>query len=425
MRTDRFCVALLAASLAFGAVAQAADIGRLQPGDSIQRLSTDQRIAVLEKRIERDRHNVRSQNELAAAYLQKVRETVDFGYLDRAERILSHVLETDDGNYGALRMRGIAELERHHFEAASSLADALTGLHPSDPWNYAVLGDAAMEMGDYTRAARAYERMLSLRPDQSSLNRAAWFEFVMGRPDRAILLMKKAVTSGSASPENTAWCLVELGNLYFKTGALTDAGLSYEQAARTFPGYHAAEAGLGRIRAAEGNNAEAIGHYRKAQGSVPLPDYSAALETLYTLSAQPAKAREQRELLDFTDRIARVAAEKTNRNLALIYADQGRNLDRAMELIDEELKVRNDVYTFDARAWVLFQRHDYVAAEAESRKALSHGTPEPAFYYHAGRIAAALGKKNEAREFLQRALKLNPKFDLKGARQAATLLQSL
>ncbi|MFN7994592.1 MAG: tetratricopeptide repeat protein [Bryobacteraceae bacterium] len=425
MRTDRFCLAALAAALAVGAGAHASETGHLRPGESNQRLSTDQRIAALEKRIENDRNNVRPQNELAAAYLQKVRETVDFGYLDRAERILSHVLEMDDGNYEALRMREIVELERHHFDAAASMAEALAVLHPSDSWNYGVLGDSAMEMGDYTRASRAYERMLSLRPDQSSLNRVAWFEFVMGRPERAILLMKQAVNSGAASPENTAWCLVELGNLYFKTGALTDAGRSYEQAARTFPGYHAAEAGLGRMRAAEGNDAEAIGHYRKAQGSVPLPDYTAALETLYTLSAQPAKAREQRELLDFTDRMARVAAEKTNRNLALIYADEGRNLDRAMELVDEELKVRKDVYTFDARAWVLFQRHDYAAAEAESRKALNHGTPEPAFYYHAGRIAAALGKKDQARELLRRALNLNPKFDLKGAAAAATLLQSL
>src|ERR1051326_8244562 len=99
MRTDGFRVAALVAFVASGAVGQAAEAGRLRPGQSIQSLSTDERIASLEKRIGNDRNNVRSQNELAAAYLQKVRETVDLGYLDRADRILSHVLETDDGNY--------------------------------------------------------------------------------------------------------------------------------------------------------------------------------------------------------------------------------------------------------------------------------------------------------------------------------------
>ena len=118
--------------------------------------------------------------------------------------------------------------------------------------------------------------------------------------------------------------------------------------------------------------------------------------------------------------MARLASEKTNRNLALIYADEGRNLDRALDLVQEELKVRNDIYTHDALAWVLFQRKDYVHAEESARVALQLGTPEPAFYYHAGRIAAALGKKDEARQLLSRALELNPKFDLQAAQIAAS-----
>jgi uncharacterized protein YfdQ (DUF2303 family) len=95
---------------------------------------------------------------------------------------------------------------------------------------------------------------------------------------------------------------------------------------------------------------------------VPLPEYTAALEQLYILSNQPEEAHKQRDLIDFVDRMARLASEKTNRNLALVYADEGRHLDRALELVQEELKVRNDIYTHDALAWVLFQRKDYVHA---------------------------------------------------------------
>ena len=47
--------------------------------------------------------------------------------------------------------------------------------------------------------------------------------------------MKQAIDSGARSPENTAWCLVDLGNLYFKTGDLQQAEQSYAQAAQTFP----------------------------------------------------------------------------------------------------------------------------------------------------------------------------------------------
>ena len=423
MRIDRRCrshVRLVYTLIAATALTSAGDLRRVIPdiaGRSAipETQGTDERIAAIEKLIAQNPKSVVYHNQLAAAYLQKVRETVDFGYLDRAERLLNSVLTSDDGNYEALRMREVVELERHHFQTAADLAEAIIGLHPGDPWSYGILGDASMEMGHYQRAAAAYQRMLQLRPDQSSLNRASWYEFVTGRPQQAIDLMKQAIEAGAHSPENTAWCLVDLGNLYFKTGDIDQAAQSYAQAAKTFPGYHAAQAGLGRVRAARGNYAEAIAAYRKAQGSVPLPEYTAALEELYILSHQPEEAQKQRELIDFVDRMARIASEKTNRNLALIYSDEGRNLDRALDLVQEELKVRNDIYTHDALAWVLFERKDYLHAEQSARLALQLGTPEPAFYYHAGRIAAALGKKDEARKLLSRALELNPRFDLRAA----------
>ncbi len=428
MRINRYpksgvfaCVLLAAASLT-----SAEDLPRVIPdiaGRSAipESATTDERIASLAKLIAQIPKNIAWQNQLAAAYMQKVRETVDFGYLDRAERILNGVLLSDDGNYEALRMREVIELERHHFQAAADLAEAIIGLHPSDPWSYGVLGDASMEMGRYERAGNAYQKMLKLRPDQSSLNRASWYEFVSGRPQEAIALMKQAIESGAHSPENTAWCLVDLGNIYFKTGDVDHAAQSYAQATRTFPGYHAAQAGLGRVQAARGDYSGAIAAYLKAQSSVPLPEYTAAIEQLYALTNRPEDARKQSEQIDFVDRMARLSAEKTNRNLAIVYADEGRNLDRALNLAEEEVKVRNDIYTHDALGWVLFQRKDYARAEESARVALQMGTPEPAFYYHAGRIAAALGKREEARNLLGRALELNPKFDLRGAQIAAEM----
>jgi Flp pilus assembly protein TadD len=156
-----------------------------------------------------------------------------------------------------------------------------------------------------------------------------------------------------------------------------------------------------------------------------LPEYAAALEQLYTLLNQPEEARRERDLIDFVDRMGRLAAEKNNRNLALIYADEGRKLDRAWELVEAELTVRDDVYTHDALAWVLFQRQDYVRAEESARTALLLGTPEPSFFYHAGRIAAALGHTDQARQRLSRVLALNPQFDLRQASIAADALRAL
>ena len=47
-------------------------------------------------------------------------------------------------------------------------------------------------------------------------------------------------------------------------------------------------------------------------------------------------------------------------------------------------------------AWVRYKQKRSDEAEAAAEKALALGTPEPAFYYHAGLIAAALGKSEES-----------------------------
>src|SRR5262249_9118180 len=97
-----------------------------------------------------------------------------------------------------------------------------------------------------------------------------------------------------------------------------------------------------------------------------------------------------------------------------------RKLDRALELAQAELSSRKDVYTYDALAWALYKNKRYAEAGAASAKALVMKTAEPAFYYHAAMIAAALQENDRANGYLERALALNPKFDLRlAALQAA------
>ena len=105
--------------------------------------------------------------------------------------------------------------------------------------------------------------------------------------------MKAAIESGSASKENVAWCMVELGKLHYKAGLnpMTPRK-AYESALRVFPNYHPALAGLGLVAAARGDVSSAIADYKRAQASTPLPDYSAALYDLYTISGDTADARE-------------------------------------------------------------------------------------------------------------------------------------
>lgn len=379
--------------------------------DRASQLNTDQQIAMYQKQSAAQPSNAHFQNVLASAYIQKVRESTDFTYLDRASKILDSVLSADAGNYEAMRLRSEIEMERHHFAQVREYSEELTKIAPEDPWNWGTLGDSLMELGECDQAGKAYEKMVALSPNQASYNRLAYHRFVTGNAAEAIRLMTLAATAGGWAPENTAWCLVELGNMYFKTGQLDAAERAYSNALALFDGYHTAHAGLGRVKAAQGKIAEAIVQYKRAQASVPLPDYAAALYTLYLQSGKPDEAKKQNELVDVVYRLGQATGEKTNRNLALIYADRGEHLDRALDLIREELKVRQDVYTSDALAWALYKNKQYAEAEQAAVRALKMDSPEPGFYYHAGMIALALGRKLDAARLFQRSLDLNPKFD--------------
>lgn len=413
-------VPLLAVSLLF-AQRQAPE-GSLN-GSS--QLSTDQQIEAYRKQAAQTPANAHFQNLLASAYIQKVRESTDFTYLDRASKIVDGVLSAEAGNYEAMRLRSEIEMERHHFAQVAEYSEELTKIAPDDPWNWGTLGDSRMELGQPELAAKAYAAMLRLNPNQASYNRLAYHRFVTGNAPEAIALMGSAVAAGGWRPENTAWCLVELGSMLFKTGRIEDAERAYSNALALFEGYHSANAGMGRVRAAQGRAGEAIRFYKLAQASVPLPDYAAALYNLYTLAGKSKEAAGQLELIDVIDQLARANGEKTNRNLAIIYCDENRRLDRALELAREELNVRRDVYSYDALAWALYKNGQFADAQGAMERATGLSTPEPAFYYHAGMIAAALGRRAEAIRLLERALALNPAFDPAQAPLAQRKLASL
>src|SRR2546423_6648864 len=73
--------------------------------------------------------------------------------------------------------------------------------NPDDAWNWGTLGDALMELGQYDGAAEAYQKMVSLRPNQSSYNRASYYRWVMGDSTGAIAIMQQAVAAGKAAPQ--------------------------------------------------------------------------------------------------------------------------------------------------------------------------------------------------------------------------------
>jgi tetratricopeptide (TPR) repeat protein len=276
------------------------------------------------------------------------------------------------------------------FAQAAESSRRLLAINPADPWNWGTLGDALIEIGDYDAAADAYQKMVELRPDLASYNRAAHYRFLVGDIPGAIQIMKRAIEAGSSSAENVAWCMVDLGGIYLKSGELALAKQSFTDALRTFKNYHPAYAGLGKALTDTGDLKGAIESYRRAQEITPLPDYASALYDLYKKTGQNAEATKQMDLLEAIDKLARANGEKANRNLVFAFADHDVELSRALELALGELEFRKDIYSYDALAWALYKNHRYSEAQEYMQKALKLNTPEPMFHRHADAIAQAL-----------------------------------
>ncbi len=349
-------------------------------------VTTGERIATVQKALAADPRNPALLEDLAGAYLQKMRETTDFSYVDRAEKLVQQAIAIRPAGLEAQILLNEIELNRHHFAKVVENTGQLVKTAPEDARLWAMMGDSLMEIGDYDRAATAYEHMVKLRVGLFSDNRVSWYRWVTGDAEGAVQIMRQAVGAAGAVPENLAWCLVDLGNLYFKTNRLAEAESSYHAALQTFPHYHPAFAGLGRVQAARRQTAEAISSYRRAEDIVPLPEYAGALRDLYLEQNNRVEARKQEELLDVVDRLARANFENTDRTLAITFADQERHLDRALELVHNELAFRRDVYTYDALAWVLFKNKRLSEAREAMQKALAQHTPEPMFQRHAALI---------------------------------------
>ena len=136
--------------------------------------------------------------------------------------------------------------------------------------------------------------MVTLRPDLSSYNRAAYFRFLYNDVDNAVKIMKMAIAPGSPMAENTAWCEVELGKIS-EDRQIDDAGKAFEAALRHFPNYHPALAGLAQARAAAGDwKSRHRQHEAGAGGHAAAGLRGGALRLLHRRRADRKKPRSRR-----------------------------------------------------------------------------------------------------------------------------------
>lgn len=355
---------------------------------------------------------------------QRLRDSTDQSYYDFAQSAYQQALRLKPDSVDAINGLAWVEGGRHRFDASVEWARKALAIAPESADSYGILGDAALELGDYEAATDHYQKMMDLRPDLSSWSRGAWLLWLTGNQVQATNLMEKAIRAGAAFAENTAWCRAKLATMLLHDGAYDAAAKALEPSLRERSGNPHILLAAARVAAATLDFEVAGQYYRKLLEKGPNHDALAGLGDLEALKGKPAEAEKYYLQVEQLHAAHLAGGVHDHVQMAKFLADHDRNPLDALRLAEQHKLTRN-VLEADVLAWVYHKNGNQAGAIDAIKRALSQNTPDAEIHYHAGMIAAAAGDREAALRHLRAAIAMNPQFNPLQAPIARKTLEQL
>ena len=353
-----------------------------------------QRISEMEKRLRESPHDNGAAVLLADALLRQARVTGDGRLPARAGSLLTSVLKDTPGHYGALRMLAAVYLSQHRFHDAQDVGRRARDLRPGDAWNYGVIGDASIELGEYEAAFAAFDHMVSIRPSAAAYARVAYARELQGNLTGALHAMQMAGEATSAhDPEAQAWYGAQVAELHLRMGHLADAEREYRRAEFLFPNYPFATIGQGKVQVLRGNREGALTIFLEQFRRTPTLDLAARIGDLYAQAGNSAEAERYYQL---GEELAGPGIAQTEAGLALFLAERDRKLPEAVKVAESVAALRDDIFTQDALAWAYYKTGQLDKALSASQRALRTGTRDERILTHAAAIRTAIGRPRQS-----------------------------
>lgn len=344
--------------------------------------------------------------------------------LESAEAAYQKALECNPKSPDALT--GLAEVaqSRHDSDKTAKFAAQALGFDAKNAAAHGLLGDLAMDRGDYDEAYNDYQAMMDAKPDLSSWSRGANLLWVTGNGSKAMWLMERAIKAGAPFAENTAWCRAKYAMMLFNDGAYVPAEMVLKPALAADSHNVDILFAAARVAAARQDLKTATAYYQKILEAGVQPEALAALGDLQAVQGDKEAAEKYYGQADaaFVDALAKGKIDPLA--AALYYADHDRHLNEAFKIAQENQKTEN-ILDADTVAWVLFKHGDAAPAAEVMERALSRNTADAAMAYHAGMIEAAAGDRPEAMKHFGAALNYSPRFDVLQAPVAVAMLEKL
>ncbi len=217
--------------------------------------TTDQLIAELKERVEREGDDFVSWNLLGVLHARRGRWSDAVAALERA-------VQVQPSDVAAWTNLGWLSTELKQFERAREAFGRALALDPGYGRAHAgMAGVHAEERGDYDAAIAALGRAMSAEPDNAAyLYDLGWAYYRKGMTDRALEVLTQAA---ALSPDDASG-RAKLGWARLRRNEHQAAIEEFRRALRQEPGYSFARFGLARALQAVGSGDAAIAEYKQA-----------------------------------------------------------------------------------------------------------------------------------------------------------------
>jgi tetratricopeptide (TPR) repeat protein len=280
------------------------------------------------------------------------------------------------------------------------------------------MGGLALLKRDGGAAKGYFEQALKLDPnDLDAVSGLVAVDLMNGQPESA---RKRAEAALAKSPKSLDYVLLS-AKTYGASGDLPKAEGMLHRAIDLDPANPEAYGMLGQLMYTQGRLEDGRKEFEKI--ATEQPKNVAALTMLAIIAGRQGNDDEAIRRYEQILAIDREAVYAAN-NLAFLYVQQNRQLDRAIELATmAQKRLPDEPSVADTLGWAYVKKNVALVGLRFLKTAVDKAPTNAGFRYHLGAAYAQLKDKPNAVAELEQAFKLDPKFD--GADDARQLLESL
>ncbi len=370
-------------------------------------------------------------------YASLAENYIQMGRLDKGLAIVQKILSRDAGHLGAMESLAEIYVEKHEFEKAITTLEQVTKLDPGNLDAHYRLITIYEVQGKTSEAAVHYNALLDLLGPNTLLSmKLADLYMKTHAFGKAAAVLYKA----RGSDPNNVFVLDALAQAYTLNKELPKAIESYETLSELQENDYLVFARIGSLAMQNGNYEKALTAFKKADllgapngGEIQRfmgfalnqlkrdREAMACFEKAITLNSKDivsmsflAPIYQELNWLDKADSIFEkiILLDPENdiilNNYSYSLAERRIKLDKALTMIQKALvKAPNNSHYLDTIGWIYFQLNRYELALKYVKQSFELNDASWEVADHLGDIHAKLKRLAEAKEYWQRALKLN------------------